>query len=188
MAPSVSFSPLYSWFRLFLQLKWLLFPPCSVCVRMCMRSAEFISRSNWDDISALQIKLFRSSYSFVLLFLCSPSTNCFSFSPGQKPVLIKSIDPKNKETITSVFIWSLCDEAKAHSEWCDLQRVSNGWSIAGRNPSLVTSGWRQFIVFPWCYIMAGTPTWRAKQGFLPLTASYCGTSFVQPNCCIVVGW
>lgn len=39
--------------------------PLSVCVYAC---AEFISRSNWDDISALQIKLFSSS---VHLFSCS---------------------------------------------------------------------------------------------------------------------
>lgn len=61
-----------------------------------VRAAELISWSNWDDISALQIKLFNSA-----IHLFSPSFVCLW---AKKPAVIKIPNPKiDKSKYDSLF-------------------------------------------------------------------------------------
>lgn len=118
--------------HLSLQLRSPLFPTTyhSACLYAC--ACEVLSSSH--GLIEMTFLLSKLNYS-APLFICSPVPlflvhQLFLFLSGPKTCAHKSTDPKNRETITCVFIWGLCE---IHSECCDLESKSgrNGRSIAG---------------------------------------------------------
>lgn len=124
--------------------------PFSVCV-YCTCVCEVPSSSH--GLIERTFLLSKLNYSAPLFI--SPPVPLFPvyqlplFLSRPKTCAHKSADPKNRGTITCVFIWVLCEVAETHSERCDLgwKSGSNRKSIAGRNPPVLTRGWKQLVNF-----------------------------------------